>query len=132
MSFTSSQAKSRYNWRVGIAMGLYVLVLVSSVTLINRHDPGITVRAVLAVLTAAPVVAVFVALGAYLLEEGDEYLRMLMVRQMLIGTGLAMAFCNIWGFLESFEVVGHLPLYFAGIAWFGAFGVAGCLRRIRA
>jgi hypothetical protein len=125
-------AINRYNWRVGIAMTIYVVAILGSVAAINAYDPVPLVRGLLAVITAAPVVAVFVALGAYLIEEGDEYQRMLMVRQMLIGTGLAMAFCTVWGFLESFKVAGHLPLYFAAIAWFGAFGVARLVRRFGA
>jgi flagellar biosynthesis protein FliR len=119
----------RYNRRVAIVMSLYVAILLASVWLISNHDVPVGLRALLAVLTALPITGVFLALGRYLIEEDDEYLRVLMIRQMLLGTGLAMAACTAWGFLEAFGVVVHVPLYWASIAWFGGFGLAGVVRR---
>ncbi len=131
MSFTKgSLATQRYNRRMIVASLLYVAILFSSVWLISRQPIEVPVRAVLACLTALPIVGIFFALGRYLIEEGDEYLRLLMVRQMLTGTGLALSFCTVWGFLENYEVAPHLPLYAAAIAWFGCFGIAGLVRRL--
>ena len=119
----------RYNRRVAVSMSLYVAILLASVWLISHHQAPVGLRALLAILTALPVTGVFVALGRYLLEEDDEYLRVLMIRQILLGTGLAMVGCTTWGFLEDFGVVAQVPLYWASIVWFGGFGLAGLTRR---
>ena len=61
-----------------------------------------------AVLPALPIIGIFAAIGRYLVEEQDEYVRMLMVRQTLWASGIALSLATIWGFLENFGVVGHV------------------------
>src|SRR3712207_8852283 len=46
------------------------------------------------------VASVFWAIGRLLIEEQDEYLRTLLVRQMLVATGLTMVVGTIYGFLD--------------------------------
>ena len=61
-----------------------------------------------AVLPALPIIGIFAAIGRYLVEEQDEYLRMLMVRQTLWASAFALSVATVWGFLESFDMVGHV------------------------
>ena len=40
-----------------------------------------------------------------------------MLEGWAIATGLALAVCTVWGFLDQFEVVPHLPLWAAFLIW---------------
>ena len=66
---------------------------------------------VVAVLPAIPIIGIFGAMGRYLVEEQDEYVRMLMVRQMLWAMGFTLSVATIWGFLDNFGLVGHVDGY---------------------
>ena len=83
-----------------------------------------------AILPALAIVGVFFAIGRYLVEEQDEYLRMLMVRQALWASGFALSIATIWGFLESFDLVGHIETYYISVLWFGGLGVGECANRL--
>ena len=60
----------------------------------------------------------------------DEFIRMLLVRQVLYGTAIALSLATIWGFLENFGLVMHIPAFFWAIAWFAGFGVGGLINRL--
>src|ERR1039457_6978014 len=61
---------------------------------------------------ALPIGVAIFAMGRYVGEEADEFLRMVKVKAMLIGTGLTMFTCTAWGFLAQYAHVWALPLYF--------------------
>lgn len=86
----------------------------------------------MALAPALPVIGFFGAIGRYLVEEHDEYLRDQMVRQALIATGIAMAVATAWGFLENFGLVPHVYAYAAAIVWFAGLGVGACVNGIAA
>jgi hypothetical protein len=83
-----------------------------------------------AVLPAIPIILVFATVGRYLIEESDEYLRMLMVRQTLWASGFALSLATIWGFLESFDLVDHVDAYYIAIVWFLGLGVGAVINRL--
>ena len=85
----------------------------------------------MALLPGLAISGIFVALGRYLVEETDEYLRVRMVTQMLWATGATLSLATIWGFLDVFEAVPRLPLYTVAILWFFSLGVAGAVMRVR-
>ncbi|MBI0473958.1 hypothetical protein D9601_01085 [Sphingomonas sp. MA1305] len=81
----------------------------------------------LAIVPAVPLSAVFWFYGRYLVEEPDEYVRMLEVRKALMATGVVMGAASAWGFLEMFAQAPHVPLYAAPIAWFPCQGIAALI-----
>jgi hypothetical protein len=83
-----------------------------------------------AILPARPIIGIFVAVGRYLLEEQDEYLRMLMVRQTLWASGFALSLATIWGFLESFDLVDHIDAYYIAIIWFFGLGLGAVMNKL--
>ena len=83
-----------------------------------------------AVLPALPIIGIFAAIGRYLVEEQDEYLRMLMVRQTLWASAFALSVATVWGFLESFDMVGHVEAYYVAVLWFGGLGVGACINKL--
>ena len=120
----------RYVFRVAGLMGCYLGAMVG-VSLAFRNDlvSGPLAYA-LAVLPALPIIGVFAAMGRYLVDEQDEYLRMLTVRQTLWATGFALSVATIWGFLESFELVDHIDAYYIAVLWFGGLGLGACMNRL--
>src|ERR1700752_4007802 len=104
----ASPAWKRYNIRVIWLSLLYAGFLLSAIYAFKHqllHGPAAYIAAI---LPALPIIGLFGAIGRYLIEEQDEYVRMLMVRQTLWASGFALSIATIWGFLESFDLVGHV------------------------
>lgn len=122
-------AQRRYNLRIGIAMGLYVVLLACE----HRFMDGVAdpvMRYLIAALPALPVMACFVIMGRYLAEEQDEYIRVRTAIQSLWATGLTLAAATLWGFLEDAGAP-HLPLYFVAIGWFASLGIVAIVQAIQ-
>ena len=126
-----STARSRYN-RAVLACGIVYAAALFNGTGYFRHHPGGhgAVAYLTAIAPALPIIAMFVALGRYLVAERDEYVRLLMVRQTLIATGLALSLATVWGFLESFDLAPHIDSYFIAVVWFGGLGFGACVNKL--
>ena len=126
----SSIAQRRYKKRV-IALSLaYAVTLLGAVYLFKHHLLASPLSYVAAILPALSIIGIFGAIGLYLVEEQDEYVRMLMVRQTLWASGFALGIATIWGFLESFELVAHVESYYVAVLWFGGLGVGGLMNKL--
>ena len=126
-----SPALRRYNMAVlGCSAG-YAFALFGAVSYFGNH-PGTRSAAAwfAAIVPAALIVGIFVAIGRYLVDERDEYLRTLMVRQTLVASGFALSVTTVWGFLESFGLVGHVDAYWGAILWFGGLGLGSCVNKL--
>jgi hypothetical protein len=123
-------AWKRYNWRVVWLSLLYVAFLLPAVYGFKHQLVPTPLKYVVAVLPALPIIGIFFAIGRYLVEEQDEYVRMLMVRQTLWASGFALSAATIWGFLESFDLVGHVDGYYVAIAWFFGLGIGGMVNKL--
>jgi hypothetical protein len=85
----------------------------------------------LAVLPALPLIGVVWAFGRLIVEQTDEYQRSLTVRQVLVATGFMLAVTSVWGFLETFGQVPHLPMYWAFIIWCAGLGVGSLVNEMK-
>ena len=119
----------RYNWRVVWLTMLYAGFLISAVYGFKHHLVPQPLKYPVAILPALPIIGIFVAIGKYLVEEEDEYVRMLMVRQVLWASGFALSLATVWGFLDSFDLVGHADGYYIVIAWFFGLGIGGLVNK---
>ena len=73
-------ATRRYNIRViGLSL-LYGVFLLPAVYAFKHHLVSGVFAWIAAILPALPIIGVFAAIGLYLVEEKDEYQRMLTVR----------------------------------------------------
>jgi hypothetical protein len=110
-------AARRYMARFLPAMLLYVAVFEAATWYwLRMHPTGL--RAVLAALV--PAIPVLFAIRAMLLllrEETDEYLRARGLEVWALATVLTLGACTVWGFLDQFEVVPHLPLWAVFPLW---------------
>ncbi|HEX4693273.1 hypothetical protein [Sphingomonas sp.] len=125
-----SPAAKRYSRRVLIVSLVYVVCLLGAVYGFKHHLFSGPIAWIVAVLPGLSIVGVFVSIGLYLVEERDEYLRVLMVRQTLWASGFALSIATIWGFLESFELVGHVESYYVAVLWFGGLGLGACANKL--
>lgn len=127
---TRSSALRRYNRRVLILGVVYAAILLPIVWLFHHAPPSGPIAYALAVLPALPIIGIFAAIGRYLVEEGDEYVRLMMVRQTLVASALSLSVAMVVGFLESFDLVTPIHSYWFAILWFGGLGLGECLNRI--
>ena len=123
-------AGKRYNWRVIWLSLLYAAFLLGAVYGFKHNLVPTAFKFVIAILPAVPIIGIFAAIGRYLVEEQDEYVRMLMVRQTLWASGFALSLATVWGFLESFDLVGHADGYWVAIAWFFGLGIGGLANKL--
>lgn len=127
---TRTAAWTRYNWRVIWLSLLYAAFLLPAVYGFKHHLIPDGLRFVVAVLPALPIVGLFVAMGRYLVEEQDEYVRMLRVREMIWAMGFTLSCATIWGFLDNFGLVGHADGYWIVILWYFGQGVGAIANRL--
>ncbi|GGB17255.1 hypothetical protein GCM10011380_03480 [Sphingomonas metalli] len=127
-----SPAQQRYNRRALWLSIAYMALLLPAVYLLSRHMVGGPAAYVIGVAPALPICGLFWAMGLYLVEESDEYLRMMQTRALLVATAIALTATTIWGFLEGFELVPHLPAYIWSVVWIGGLGIGAGTCRITA
>ena len=130
-SFRQPEGK-RYAMRVFVAMAAYLILLFVTVTLFRTDPPTGALAYAVAILPAIPILFVFRAIGLLIVETEDEYQRMLLVKQTLLGTGLTLAVATVWQFLINFDLASQPDGFGVAILWFIMWGVAAGIVRARA
>ena len=124
MARYKSPATRRYLIRLAVLMSIYLITLFVTVYAFRHQLVSGPLAYPLAVLPAVPIIGVFWAVMRLLVEEPDEYLRMLFVRQALIATGFCLTVMTIWEFLQNFDLVPPGNGGFgAAFFWFMGLGV---------
>jgi hypothetical protein len=123
-----SLARRRYNMGVlGCSAG-YAGALIGATAYFNNHPDARSITAyAAAIMPALLIVGIFFSIGRYLVEESDEYQRMLMMRQTLVASALALSLATVWGFLESFGLAPHVDAYWLAVVWFAGLGLGACV-----
>jgi nitric oxide reductase large subunit len=125
-----TEAWKRYNARTIWVSLAYAVFLIGAVFGFKHHLFEGPVRYVVAVLPALPIIGLFVAMGRYLVEEQDEYVRMLMVRQTLWASGFALSAATIWGFLQNFDLIGPVDGYWIVVVWYFGLGIGSVANKL--
>lgn len=120
----------RYVLRVAIAMFGYLGTLVLADSVIKDHGATGPVAYGAALLPGLCIAAVFWALGRLLVEETDEYQRLLLVRQLIVATGVTMATISIWGFLADYGLVGRGQAFYPVCLFFVGLGIGALVNKI--
>jgi hypothetical protein len=126
----TSPATRRYNHRVIVLSVVYAALLTSAIYVFKHQLISGPAAWFVAMLPALPIIGIFVVIGRLLVEETDEYLRTLMIRQTLWASGFALSLATLWGFLESFELVDHIESYYVAVLWFGGLGLGSLMNRL--
>ncbi|MDK2760854.1 MAG: hypothetical protein KYX64_05785 [Sphingopyxis sp.] len=112
-----SPATRRYNRRMLIWSLGYVLCLGMAMTIKNYFDPQGPLLWGIAVLPSVPMVYFVWTLARYIVEEDDEYLRYRQTSAALVGLALVLLAGTLWGFMETFGVVPHVPAWWVVPVW---------------
>jgi hypothetical protein len=128
---TYKEANKRYRRAFWPVIVLYVvLCFAGPMSLQTLDEPPKWAWALMAVLTGLPIVGVFWLIGR-LLRETDEYTRQQQTDALLFGGGVALSVAVIWGFLDLYDVTPPLWSFWLGPIFFGAYGLAACVQRLR-
>ena len=71
------------------------------------------------------------AMARLVIEETDEYLRFRAVKSFLFGMAGLMLIATVWGFLEQFGLVAHVPAWAAMPLFAIIMGIGNCLPGVR-
>ena len=131
MARYKSPAMRMYVIRLAVLMTIYMITLFGAVYAFRHHLVSGPAAYALAVLPALPVIGVFWAVMRLLVEEPDEFIRMLLVRQALVATGFCLTIVTIWEFLQNFDLVPPGNGGFgAAFFWFMGLGVGALYNRL--
>ena len=111
-------ARRRYMRRVALFSSAYLVVIAIQVSWLSDGEASMALRVGLSVLPGLAILGVFWAIGRLIVEEQDEFIRMLIIRQTLIATGLALGLATLWGFLEAGDAVPHIDAYWFAVTFF--------------
>jgi hypothetical protein len=129
MSSYRSPAMRRYILRLAVATTAYLVTLAIAVRFVGVVEGPLAY--LLALLPGVSVAGMFWAIGRLMIEEQDEYQRMLLVRQSLVATGFTLSVVTIWGFLENFNLVQHVDAFFIAVLWFFGLGIGAIANKVR-
>ncbi len=124
------EAQRRYIKRVAVFTSLYLATFAALTFLDQLGEAPLAARFIVAAMPGIAIIGVFWAIGRLIVEEGDEFIRMLTIRQTLVASALAMSAASVWGFLESAELVAHVDAYWYAVVWFGGLFVGALANRI--
>ncbi len=128
MRFTATNR--RFLLRLGVSAAVLGLSVVLARHVIGQEVVSGPLLWGLALIPGLAMVGIFYAYGMLIVEQKDEFIRMLVVRQLVIATGIALAFATVWGFLEEFGLVAHVYAYYVAVAWIVGFAFGGLVNRI--
>jgi len=126
----SSKPNRRFLTRLGSSAAVLAVSVVAARHFIGQGLVGGPLLWVLALIPGLAMIGIFYAYGMLIIEQKDEFLRMLVLRQWIIATSIALSFAVVWGFLESFGLVPHIYPYYVAVAWVVGFGFGGFVNRI--
>ena len=131
MAAYRGEATKRYIRRV-IAMALaHVALVFIAVETFKRDAVSGLLAWVFAIAPALPLIGVFWAVMRLLIEEQDEFIRLLIVRQCLVATGFSLAVVTVWEWLANFSLVAPAEAGFgAAFFWFVGLGVGALWNKV--
>jgi hypothetical protein len=131
MAMYKSPATRRYMIRMAVLMSVYLIALFAAVRIFRHTDIAGVPAYALAIAPALPIIGVFWAVMRFLIEEPDEFIRMLLVRQCLVATGFCLTVMTIWEFLQNFDL---LPPgnggFGAAFFWFAGLGIGAIYNKV--
>lgn len=125
-----SRPNRRFLLRLGGSAVVFLLSVAAAEHLIGKELVDGPLIWLFALMPGLAMIGMFYAYGRLIIEQKDEFIRMLIIRQLVIATGIALSFATLWGSLEHFGLVEHIYPYFVAIVWFVGFAFGGLVNRI--
>ncbi len=125
------KASHRYLWRVALCMVFYLVTLSAAEILIEDKGLGGWMAVVLASLPGLSFAGIIWVFGVLIVEEKDEFMRLLHVRQGLIATGIVLTLAAVWGFLETYRIVAPVAAFWWPTLWCFGIGVGAIFNKIK-
>ncbi len=113
----NGKASQRYLTRMAITMAFYLITLFMAEHFIEDVGVSGPLAVLLALLPGLSFAGVIWIFGALIVEEQDEFYRLLYVRQGLIATGVSFTLAAIWGFLETYKIVEPVAAFWWPTIW---------------
>lgn len=131
MSAKMSPAAKRYTLRLAVLMTIYVATLFFAKWMFKHGLAEGALAYGLAILPGLPIIGVFWAVMRLIVEEKDEFVRLLHVRQSLVATGFCLTVMTVWEWLQNFDLVAQGNGGFgAAFFWFAGLGVGALYNRL--
>jgi hypothetical protein len=131
MAKYKSPAIRSYLIRLFVLMMIYLVTLFAAVTAFKIHAVSGVPAYALAIAPALPIIGVFWAVMRLLIEEPDEFVKLMHVRQCLVATGFCLTIMTIWEFLQNFDLVSPGNHGFgAAMFWFMGLGVGALYNKL--
>jgi hypothetical protein len=127
----TSPALKRYQRRVTTVMVAYVVILLSASWLVKHGHPHGWHLYFWSSLPAIPVIMVIVAMGRYISEEKDEYLRLRTMLALLVATGALLGTLVVSDFLQAFAKAPAFPPFTSFVIFCAAFAITQGVLKLR-
>ncbi len=128
---SKGEVNRRYIKRIALFTSLYLATLALATFASREYSPPLELRTFLSTLPGLAIAGMFWAIGRLIVEQTDEFIRMLTIRQSLWATGFALSAASVWGFLEQADIVIHVDAYWWAVVWFFGLGVGAVINRIQ-
>ena len=125
---TPERARHQYIIRSVCFMSGYVAVNLAAI-LGAFDDASPRAALALALVVSAPLAGQIWAMLAYM-RDADEYMRSVMAKRFVLGSGIAMVLFCAWGFLEVYAEAWHAPGCLLLPLFFAAYGAVSPFVRI--
>ena len=131
MTRNLSPAMRRYLVRLALLMIVYMVCIFLAGYLFRHSPPSGVAAYALAVLPALPIVGVVWTIMRLIIEETDEYLRLLYLKENLFATGFCLTVMTVWEFLQNYDLVSNDTHGFgATFVWFVGLGIGSVYVRL--
>ncbi|WP_336985398.1 hypothetical protein [Altererythrobacter aquiaggeris] len=128
---TFSPAVATYTKGIMASSFAYAIGLGIAVRLHNTMELTGIIAVLVALLPVIPTLAMVYVMGKYLTDETDEYLKHRAMIANVMGLGAVLCAGSLWGFLETFEIVPHVPGWWVVPIWAIGLGIGQCWMTFR-
>lgn len=121
---TFKSARRRYHRLFRPLMAIYIVIVIGGSFGIHQLDPEPKwLQITLAIASAAPVIATLYVMLRYA-NETDEYTRLLQYKSFAWAGIITTSAVFLVGFLQIFDVIGFVEVFWFGPLFFVAYGIA--------
>ncbi|MBL0768356.1 hypothetical protein K5P26_02095 [Sphingopyxis sp. XHP0097] len=120
----------RYFRRMVAVSAIYVAAIFAASSIIPDDAKATPLTVAIALVPGIAVLAFIWAIGSFLAELTDEYLRFLEVRKALIATAMTLALTATWGILEIYTDVPRIEIFWVFPLWCIGLGVGALVNKL--